>query len=346
MAEPLLISADSHVMEPVDLWSNGLPASFSREGLDYPEYEVGQSLQAQPGGRDPRARVYEMAQDGVSGEVLYPTHALDQFAIPEAAKQEACFRVYNDWIIDYCSHAQERLFGLAMISTFDVPHAIGELARCKDAGLVGALIWQVPPPELSFATDHYERLWAAAQDMDMPINMHILTGPPWPHRDHLRKRTLLDGIQRAVNTELTQAVDSLLSIVASGVLERFPRLKIVYVETEASWLPYVVTQWDRYAARGIWDSPLKMLPSEYVHRQVRVTFFDDKPLSPLLGGYEWLQDVCMWANDFPHSNSTWPNSRDVIARNLGHLPVVVQAKLVEGNVRALYHLPALTWLEG
>ena len=117
-----------------------------------------------------------MAVDGVSAEVLYPSLAMDQYSLEDVRLQEACFRVYNDWIIEYCVAAPDRLFGIAMISTYDVEHAVVELQRCKDAGLRGAMIWQAPPEELAFSTDHYERFWAAAQDFEMPVDLHILTG--------------------------------------------------------------------------------------------------------------------------------------------------------------------------
>jgi uncharacterized protein len=95
--------------------------------------------------------------------VLYPSFAMNLFGLQDAALQEACFRVYNDWILEYCSVAPDRLYGVSCIATYDIDHGVAELERCRKAGLPGALVWQAPPPELSFATNHYERLWAAAQ---------------------------------------------------------------------------------------------------------------------------------------------------------------------------------------
>jgi hypothetical protein len=121
-----------------------------------------------------------MAVDGVSGEVLYPSFAMNLFGLQDAALQEACFRVYNNWILEYCSVAPDRLYGVSCIPTYDINHGVAELERCRKAVLLGALVWQAPPPELSFATNHYERLWAAAQDLEVPISLHILTGQPFP----------------------------------------------------------------------------------------------------------------------------------------------------------------------
>src|SRR2546421_9018001 len=92
--EEVIISADSHVMEPHDLWSNPLSGRFGDAAPTFPPPKVGEGFQAHPGGQDPRARITEMETDGVSAEVLYPTLGLSLFGLDDAALQEACFRVY------------------------------------------------------------------------------------------------------------------------------------------------------------------------------------------------------------------------------------------------------------
>src|SRR5256886_8514273 len=169
LGEELLISADSHVIEDPHFWENRLPVSFKDQAPVFPERQVGGAFQAHPGGWDPHERVKEMAVDGVSGEVLYPSFALDLFGLQDAALQEACFRVYNDWILEYCAVAPDRLFGVACISTYDIAHGVAELERCPTAGMPGAMVWQAPPPQRSFPTAHYERLWRAAPDIEVPI---------------------------------------------------------------------------------------------------------------------------------------------------------------------------------
>lgn len=343
-----LISADSHVVEDPQLWKKRLTASFRNSAPTYPPLGVGGHFQAHPGGWDPNERLKEMVVDGVSGEVLYPSFAMDQYSLEDAALQEASFRVYNDWIIEYCSAAPERLFGIGMISTYDISQAITELKRCKRAGLKGGLIWQVPPDELAFSTDHYERFWAAAQDLEMPISLHILTGAPYkpqPVDDpalagaERPRRTAVQSMRGATNMKLLYAANALSDIILSGVLERFPRLKIVFVENEISWIPFYLAQYDKYLSRGTMDSPLTMQPSEYFARQVYATFFNDPPAAWILS--HWGMGNCMWSNDYPHPNSTWPNSREVIARDLGHLASEDRTRLTTGNVSALYGLPAI-----
>ena len=135
--EELLISADSHIIEDPHFWENRLPAAFKDQAPVFPEREVGGLFQAHAGGWDPHERVKEMAVDGVSGEVLYPSFAMNLFGLQDAALQEACFRVYNDWILEYCSVAPDRLYGVSCIPTYDIDHGVAELERCRKAGLPG-----------------------------------------------------------------------------------------------------------------------------------------------------------------------------------------------------------------
>ena len=336
-AAEVIISADSHVVEPPDLWVKRLPAAHREQAPSYPALKVGDGALAHPGGWDPAARVREMAVDGVSGEVLYPSLAMEQYGLPDAALREACFRVYNDWLIEYCSFSLDRLFGIAMICTYDIDQAIAELTRCKKAGMRGAMIWQVPPEKLSFATGHYDRFWAAAQEMDMPVSLHILTGTPFaPGWNPKGRRTATDGLRISVNMKLLYVANAVSDLVSSGALDRFPKLKIVLVENEVSWMPFVISQWDKYSARRNYDTTMKLLPGEYFDRQIYATFFNDPPTRLLFEG--WGTDNCMWSNDFPHPNSTWPDSRKVIARDLAALPEAVRAKLVRENVCKLYGL--------
>jgi len=133
LAGEKIISADSHINEPEDLWVNNLGSLKDR----YPKFPKRNSPGEKPGGSDPRARIGEMETDGVSAEVLYPTLGLRLFAMEDAECQEACFRIANDWMADYCKVHPGRLFGIPMISLYNIKNAIKELERCKKAGMIG-----------------------------------------------------------------------------------------------------------------------------------------------------------------------------------------------------------------
>ena len=339
--DELLISADSHVIEPEGLWQKELPQTFKDRAPGF----GGRRRGDHPGGMDKTQRVNEMAADGVSAEVLYPTHGLRTLSLDDPELEEACVRVYNDWIADYCRAAPDRLIGLGMLSMYNVDHAIQEMARAREAGLRGCIIWQVPPPELPFTADHYERFWAAAQDMGMPVNLHILSGHGYSKRRSFGQQEspvsdrALEQERQSVNEKLIQAMDSLYDLIFSGVFERYPRLKVVLVENEIGWIPFLLEQWDYYFQRHGVDRPgvrLKRLPSECFHQQVYATFFNDAVGGRMLSW--WGEDNCMWSNDYPHGNSTWGHSREIVARDMGDLPSERRAKLLRDNVARLYEI--------
>jgi predicted TIM-barrel fold metal-dependent hydrolase len=128
-------------------------------------------------------------------------------------------------------------------------------------------------------------------------------------------------------------------------LERYPRLKIVIVENEVGWIPFMLQQWDYYYRRTnkVEPLPISMEPSQYFRRQVYVTFIKDSVYNTFLkdavreNNFDWWGiENCMWSSDFPHQNSTWPDSRKVIQKDLGHLPVEARRKLLCTNVARLY----------
>ncbi len=333
-----LISADSHVLEPVDLWAQRLPATHRSRAPQFPAHKLGAGFQHHPGGHDPDARLLEMAVDGVAAEVLYPTLALSLFGLDDAVLQQACFRAYNDWLIEYCSVAPGRLVGVAAISVYDIDDAVRELERCRRAGLRGALVWQSPHEKLPFSGRHYDQLWTSAQYHDMPISLHILTG-------HGNSKELLGMVgtgnnieryRRAVNLKLMEAAGALFDLIFYGALDRHPNLKVVTVENEIGWMPFLFQQWEYYCAkfRDSNPAPLRQLPTEYLKGQVYGTFFNDRVGARHLDA--WGKESAMWSNDFPHPNSTWPNSRATIADHLGHLSPAVLERVVCGNAAKLY----------
>jgi len=332
--DQVIVSADSHVMEPVDLWKKGVPEKYREAAPLFPPHKLGEGFQQREGGHDPHARIKEMEIDGLSAEVLYPTLMLGLFGLHDAGLQEACFRAYNDWLLEYCSVARNRLIGIAAISMYDIDHAVKELERCRKAGLNGAIIWQAPHPDLPFHSRHYDKFWAATQDLDAPVSMHILTG----HSYHSKGRTDAEHYRGSVNLKLMDVTNALYDFIFYGVLERNPKLKLVTVENEAGWLPFVIQQWDYYYRRFRDKKPVPMTkdPSEYMRRQVFSCFFNDAVCGHNLE--RWGQDNVMWSNDYPHWNSTWPNSLKVIRRDLGHLPPETQRKVLAGNVCKLYGL--------
>jgi predicted TIM-barrel fold metal-dependent hydrolase len=372
MAELRLISSDSHVSEPPDLWVERVDQKYrdrapkvvlNPEGQEgaYFVYEgfpphnlaiglgagrtpeelaaflkTGTYADARPGGWDPSQRLPDMELDGVEAEVLYTTLGFRLFWLKDAGLQQACFRVYNDWLAEYCSYAPRQLKGLALISLYDPQEGARELVRCAKLGLKGAMIWCSPPADQPYSLPLYDPFWAAAQDLDMPVSLHAITGMeriPWEY----------GAEQRAMRPTVTphEIEKSFSILILSGVLERFPRLKIVSAENNCGWLPYYLQRVDRafrrFGPSGTatpWPTKLTLTPSEYFQRQMYCTFIDD-PFG--VASRHWIGvDNLMWSSDYPHTASTWPRSRAVIERDFKDVSEEEKWKIVRGNVAKLY----------
>jgi predicted TIM-barrel fold metal-dependent hydrolase len=372
MADLQLISSDSHVSEPPDLWVERIDTKYrdraprvvlNPEGQEgayliyegYPPHNLaiglgagrtpeelaaflktGTYADARPGGWDPAQRLPDMELDGVEAEVLYTTLGFRLFWLKDAGLQRACFRVYNDWLAAYCSYAPKRLKGLALISLYDPKEGAQELERCAKLGLKGAMIWCSPPADQPYSLEIYDPFWAAAQDLDMPVSLHAITGMeriPWEY----------GAEKRAMRSTVTphEIEKSFSILILSGVLERFPRLKIVSAENNCGWLPYYLQRMDRGFARfgpsgtvTPWPTKLTLKPSEYFRRQMYCTFIDD---SFGVASRHWIGvDNVMWSSDYPHTASTWPHSRDIIARDFKDVSEVEKRKIVRENVAQLY----------
>jgi predicted TIM-barrel fold metal-dependent hydrolase len=341
-----LFSADSHVIEPASLWHDVLP----------PDFFGGRARAGKPGGSDPSRRCSEMAEDGVVAEVLYATLGLRLYGIEDPQTQESACQLFNDWLANYCSVAPERLFGVALISAYDSMRAVEEIERCAQLGLRGIMLWQVPHPDLPFRSHHYDPIWSAAVKFNLPVSLHILSGFDYniskvargralsslgPAADEAENFQQLDRLQRTVNRKIFAALDSTLELVLGGVFERYPALRVVIVENETAWLPFAATQWDYFCLKENTSgraeqaaSSLTRLPSEYVRDNIYVTFFRDVLAASTIS--TWGTSNFMWSNDYPHNNSTWPNSRHFISEQLAPLPDDALTQVLRTNAESLY----------
>ena len=325
--ERFRISADSHVGEPPDLWERELPARFRARALHFPDrpFETNHHLRA--GCWDPRERLKDLAIDGVSAEVLYPTLAVRAWLIDDHELEEAHLRVYNDWLIDFCAAAPHRFWGLGMVSLWNVEHAVAEMRRFMSAGLRGVDIWIAPPAGLPYSAERYEPFWAAAQELGAPVNMHI------NGRAEARAPDPAAIPRHSINGHKFDAMDALLHLIASGVLERHPDLRVAVAEAGAGWAPFWLQEADHYTMSR--RTVLPMPPSFYFARQVHCTFISDAVGAYLL--HDFGQHNVMWSNDYPHPACTWPDSHVLIPEQLGGLPPDVRENVVWRTAARLYN---------
>jgi predicted TIM-barrel fold metal-dependent hydrolase len=308
-------------------------------------YEV-----ARPSGWDPAERLKDQDIDGVAAEVLYTTLGMPLFALDDVELQQACFGVFNNWAAEYASYAPKRLYPIALISLEDVAAGVKELERCAKLGLRGAMIWGVPPEDRPYSKLLYDPFWAAAQDLQMPISLHIITQKK-QREIKFKFDDPQEGGSAAEAKEAGPAADpmpfmdpifelqqSLRSLIYGGTLDRFPTLRIVSAENDAGWVAHYLHRLDHIHERlhGKQPGRLKMFPSEYLRRHLWATFQDD-PVAPLTCSY-FGEDRFMWASDFPHTDSTWPHSQEIIARDFAHVSESVRRKILSDNAVELYRM--------
>jgi predicted TIM-barrel fold metal-dependent hydrolase len=327
----LFVSADSHVSEHPGVWKGLLDESFFPNRGDL----------SKRGGGDPTQREAEMREDGVGAEVLYPTLGMSLFAIDDVELHEAACRAYDRWLVEYTAADPARLVGVALIPCYRPKVAIDELRYCKAAGLRGAMVWQVPHPDLPFTSSHYDPIWQVVAELEMPLHIHLFAG--FTHRarpsedQHL---AYLNHYRTVVNASVTQVADALFSFIFGGVFDRFPGLRLVIVENEVSWLPFYLAQWDFAHQRFGPTKPLGLtkLPSQYFADQVFLTFFRDPWVGRMLAS--WGGRNLMWSNDFPHTNSTWPKSHDYVAATLTGIDEETKDRVLRRNCLELYKIDA------
>lgn len=365
----LVLSSDSHVFEPADLWQTRIDAAFRDraprieriDGVDQIVVEADQVLSGiglisnagarfeapetisahgrmedvHSGGWDPAQHLKDMALDGVAGEVLYPSQGLFYYRLTDSALMSAIFRAYNDWLAEFCRADPARLKGIAMINLDDVGDGIRELERAARLGLTGAMITEYPLEDRRYDQPEYEPFWAAAAALGLPISLHTATRRQAKIRG-FGEKTLRDASSRS--TKAHYPALSLCDLIFSGVFERHPGLTLAIVEFELSWVPHVLSSMDyTYRERhgeAIYRFKDGMTPSDFFHRNVVLSFQEDAigiRLRDIIG-----VDNMMWGSDYPHSESTFPQSRKILSEILAGVPDEEQAKIVGGNTARVY----------
>ena len=366
MPEFKLISADSHVSEPPDLWVERVEKRYrdraprlavnppGRDGAyflyeGYAPHPIGIGLaagkspqelaefltkgtyaDARPGGWDPAERLKDNAIDGVEADVLYTTLGFRIFWLKDPGLQADCFRVYNDWLAQYVSYAPKLMAGLAMISLYDPKAGAQELERCAKMGLKGCMIWCSPPEDQPYSSEVYDPFWSAAQELHMPVSLHAITGmgleSQWDFKERYMRATVLPH----------EIERSFSVLIFSGVLDRFPELQIVSAENNCGWMPYYFQRMDRAFDRGRFGAgfTLSLKPSEYFRRQMYCTYIDDYVG---VANRQFIGvDRLMWSSDYPHQASSWPHSQEVVARDFKDATDDELFKITRGNVARLY----------
>jgi uncharacterized protein len=359
-----IFSADSHVLEPPDLWTSRMQVQF-REKAPHLEHEVngqtgdyivcpplrpfnptglgnagippeeqekfarGGYAVCRPGSWDPVERLKDMDMDGLQAEVFYCGYGMSLFSHPDEEFQRDAHRAYNDWAAEYASYAPKRLFAVANISMTDPAKDLEELERVRSLGFRGIFISNDPLEHRRYDNPMWEKFWTAVEEYRMPVNVHILTRQGG---GQVGSNPLVDGVVLPV-----PAFRAIAEMITGGVLERHPELKIVSVENDIGWIPNYLKRMDWYSYRfGPRYPQMKMSAGDYWRRQVYATFQDDVPgvrCRDMIGVTQ-----LMWGSDYPHFDSTFPKSREAIDRNFDGVPEEEMELILGGNMIRVYNL--------
>ncbi len=373
MADYRVISSDNHVFEPGDLWTSRATSQFkdrvpriermedgdwwfcdgrkviglgpgAQTGMRFEEPENLQRTvtveELRPGGWIPEEHMKDMDEDGVDVSIVYPTVGLLLYSTPDSDLLTEIFRTYNDWLAEFCKPFPSRLKGIACINVDDVASGVKELERCANMGLAGGMITVYPPANRGYNLPEYEPLWAAAQDLQMPLGLHIAT-----NRIGAGQEFQSGGDE--LSPEFICNADhwvrqSLARMIFSGVFHRYPKLQVGSVEMELSWVPHFLDRLDytytQRTPRDEWWGNYKgdLLPSEHFHQNVFIGFQEDSlgiELRNIIG-----VDNLMWGSDYPHVESTFPRSRQILEEILVNCTDEEKAKIAGGNAARVYNL--------
>jgi predicted TIM-barrel fold metal-dependent hydrolase len=291
-------------------------------------------------------RLIDMDRDGADASIMYgPT---DPMEFTDAELRRSCYEAYNDWLDEFCAAAPNRLIGVPQLSLEDPDDARRELERLAKRNRVRHVNILASRANPAVYDNAWEPFWKLAEELGIPVGFHLAV---------LVKRTRVDDHDRSASNPAIaiasrfakeppgiQLLEPITGLIFAGVFDRHPQLKIVMAEAGLAWIPSMIQGLDlwyqrtRDGRRLASDSAVtlpKLLPSEYFHRQIWISFVDD-PLGVRMVGNVLNADKVMFGSDYPHPASTWPYSHQVIADQMHQISSDIVEKITRDNARVLF----------
>lgn len=357
-----MVSADSHAVEPMDLWAARIDKKFAarlprieerdgsrwlvREGtiplrINDPRVEGEDAYRQKP----PTAvsdRLVDMDRDGIDHEVMFPNRGLLMYASLDAEFAQAQITIYNDWVWETYGKADPARFNpAAMIYTGELALALDEIARAAKLGFRTINLPCKPifgarePGQPNYNQDLFDPMWALIEETGLATTFHVSTGS-----DPRTARGNGGAVVNYAVHAMTPTSEPIANICASGVLDRFPKLRFATIEAGIGWIPWFIRSMDEaYLKHHFWVRPkLKHgLPSDYYKAHFTASFQED-PAGLALCEPEGLQDNFMWASDYPHNEGTFPHSAEAIERQMGRLSEQTRAQVLGLNAAKFFNV--------
>jgi uncharacterized protein len=371
-----MISVDDHIdlqYVPRDVWTTRLPERLRDRGPQVVELDDGTSAWVcdgddwgrWAGGRrssakrsyqtaleragldeegvlrptEPELRLTDMKHDGIEATVMYGPAVAVEVADPEL--RVAVYQAYNDWLVEFCSYDPKRLIGVAMLPAEDTAGATDELRRLAERGGTKQVSMHIGRVTSPIYGPEWEPFWDVIDESGIIASFHLVLTRAQLLALNDEPHNIFETSKEFIN----QFLDPLVGLLGRGVLERRPNARLVLAESGLGWPPWIVQEMDyRYARlvsmREYWEPRggigLTMKPSEVFRRQVWVTVQDDQIGLDIL--HHFGDDKVMWACDYPHPDSTFPDSREVVERLMRDLSPAARKRVLRDNAETLYGL--------
>jgi len=381
-----VIDTDTHVIEPYDLWTSRISVAKYGDKVPHVKWDPAMSEDAwffggdrttaaagaamagwheYPPKRPQRLeevdpalyaaapRLKKMDEYGIWAQILYPNvagfGAGRYLALGDSELMLQCVQAYNDWLTEWSSADRRRLVPQMALPFWDMDLTVKEMERCAKLGHKGVVMCGEPEhfglPKLT--DPRWNPVWAAAQDMQLPVNFHIGTGDMWYFEmmhESIGQHAAFASMGALFSMDNAKIISQL---TCGGICEAFPKLNFVSVESGVGWLPYLLAgldyQWLNCGAHK--ENPhMKLLPSEYFKRQIYGCFWFEKatlkPAIEMLGA-----DNILYETDFPHPTSMSPGPATSAQYPSDYMEEVFAGvsredvgKIVHGNAARIYHL--------
>jgi predicted TIM-barrel fold metal-dependent hydrolase len=365
-----LISVDDHIIEPPDVWTDRLPSKYQESAPRVVELEGGREAWLVNGtpsttmglnavaGRpqeewdmdplnyagmieacyNPSIRAKELEVDGVVGSVCFPSlFGFSGSRILEFKDRELALllcQAYNDWVFEgWCAAAPNLFIPMMTMPLWDTQLCADEVRRTAAMG-GRCITFPEDPGGLGLGNlweGSWDPLWDALSETGMVVNCHIGTAGNMPRPT---------GAKFHVSIMLAQvtAAIGMVNLIESPVLRDFPKLQFCFSEGGLGWIAAQLERCDRMWERHKhWSSLDGLLPSEIFRRNILGTFVDDQIGIDLR--YHIGVERIMWESDFPHVETPWPHSQDVIKRLMHDVPDDEAELMTSGNARRVYNWP-------